>query len=466
MPLPMSWQTGVSCGNAPIQLRARMQSHIRTAVDEIGFRYLRFHGLLSDDMRIVKRNREGVIRYNWQLVDELFDFMLDAGVRPFVELGFMPGALASGDQTLFTWKCNVTLPRRVDEWTAFIEALLSHWVGRYGIDEVREWYFEVWNEPNLPNFFAGTQKDYFEFYDATARAVKRVDGKLRPGGPSSARGCWIEEFLDFCRKNNAPVDFVSTHVYADDDQFFTVDAGFQSNYLGPNYVADVVKHVYDTVQGSAYKGVPLFWTEWNSSWHPRSPWHDSVNQAAFILRTVHKVAPYVDGFSYWVLSDVYEEGFYPSAEFTSLYGLMSIHGLRKPSYFAYYCLAILGEGAEELDIDGLDDNLNGWMKERNGATDVLLYYYRDWSETASLPARALRVPLGNAARADVYRIDEAHHNIIAEWKAMGSPPNPTREQVRELHDKNAFVPSSTEEIKDDSLEITLEPGTVALVRAK
>jgi xylan 1,4-beta-xylosidase len=288
----MSWQTMVSCGNAHIELRASVQSHIRTAAEEIGFKYLRFHGILSDDMRIVTRGRDGALGYNWQLVDELCDFMLDAGVRPCVELGFMPREFASGQKTVFTWGCNVTLPRSMEEWAAFIEAIAGHWVERYGAGEVRQWYFEVWNEPNLPNFFAGTQSDYFRFYDATARAVKRVDKALRVGGPSTARGSWIQEFLAFCRDNKSPVDFVSTHVYADDDQFFTLDEGFQSKYLGSNYVADVVKHVYDQVKASAFPGIAILWTEWNSSWHPTRPWHESHNQAAFILKTVRQVSPY------------------------------------------------------------------------------------------------------------------------------------------------------------------------------
>jgi xylan 1,4-beta-xylosidase len=455
----------ISCGNSHLQLRASAQQHIRTAAAEIGFKYLRFHGILSDDMRLVGRDKNGSLRYNWQMLDELFDFMLAAKVRPFVELSFMPKALASGEQTVFSWKCNVTMPRSLDEWSQCVRTVLGHWVERYGIGEVRQWYFEVWNEPNLRDFFAGTQEDYFKLYQASASAVKQVDGAFRVGGPSSARGSWVEEFLAFCAATRTPVDFVSTHIYADDDAFFTTQPGFQSKYLGPDYIANVVKHVHEMVRGSAFPHIQIFWTEWNSSWHPDSPWRETANHGAFILRTIRKVTPYVDGFSYWVLTDVYEEGFYPNKAFTNMYGLVNLNGLRKPSYFAYHCLAILGNSAKPLDCAGLDDNLNGWRAVHRKGCDILLYYYQDWSVTLAPPSRTVTLSLTKMKRAAISRIDAANNNIIAAWNAMGAPDNPTPKQIDKLRSKNEFSPTRKVTIVKGMLNVTLQPGTVVLVRA-
>jgi len=118
------------------------------------------HGLLTDDMAVYKEDREGNPVYNYQYVDVLYDYILEIGMKPFVELGFMPGYLASGEQTIFWWKGNVTPPNNYRKWENLVRNLVQHWTDRYGEDEVRTWYFEVWNEPNLtPGFFTGTQEE-------------------------------------------------------------------------------------------------------------------------------------------------------------------------------------------------------------------------------------------------------------------------------------------------------------------
>ena len=134
--------------------------------------------------------------------------MLRCGIRPLVELGFMPDCLKSGEQTVFWWKGNVTPPANMQAWHDLIEALVRHVTARYGAKEVKEWYFEIWNEPNLPIFFTGTQADYFALYDATAAAVKAVNAAYRVGGPASAgldEGAWITEMVDHCVQSGAPI---------------------------------------------------------------------------------------------------------------------------------------------------------------------------------------------------------------------------------------------------------------------
>ena len=201
-PLPHCWEHTVGSCHAPLALRADWQAHLRVCHDELGFRYVRFHGLLSDDVGTLVRTREGLLDSFFN-ADRIFDFLLSIGMKPFVELSFMPEALASGPTTVFSYRGNVTPPRGYGQWAAFIKRLVAHWVDRYGIREVGDWFFEVWNEPNLRAFWTGTRKEYFKLYRATAGAIKEVDPSLQVGGPATARDGWIDEFIDFCETSGA-----------------------------------------------------------------------------------------------------------------------------------------------------------------------------------------------------------------------------------------------------------------------
>ena len=131
-------------------------------------------------------------------------------MKSFVELSFMPDALASGTRTVFGYEANVTPPKDYKQWATLIERLVSHCVERYGEREVGEWLFEVWNEPNLKTFWTGTQREYFKLYRHTAEAIKNVSTSFKVGGPATARSEWIEEFVNFVNETT-PADFVSTH---------------------------------------------------------------------------------------------------------------------------------------------------------------------------------------------------------------------------------------------------------------
>ena len=196
-PLPHFWEHTIGSDHAPVALRADWQRQLERCHNELGFQYVRFHGLLSDDMGTLVREKNKLL-YSFFNADQVFDFLLSIGMKPFVELSFMPEALASGNKTVFNYEANVTPPRDYKQWAALINRLVSHWVQRYGVAEVREWFFEVWNEPNLKAFWTGTQRDYFRLYRNTAEAIKEVDASLRVGGPATAKSEWIEEFVDFC----------------------------------------------------------------------------------------------------------------------------------------------------------------------------------------------------------------------------------------------------------------------------
>ena len=125
-------------------------------------------------------------------------------MRPFVELSFMPTALASGAKTVFHYRGNVTPPRDYKQWSTLIRTLVAHWVGRYGVQEVSEWFFEVWNEPNLKAFWTGTQKDYFKLYRVTADAIKTVDSHSRSAGRRRRAMDGLKNFSSSARATTCP----------------------------------------------------------------------------------------------------------------------------------------------------------------------------------------------------------------------------------------------------------------------
>jgi xylan 1,4-beta-xylosidase len=480
-PLARSWEVAVGCGDAWSILRADLQEQLRLAVEQCGFRYVRAHGILCDQLQSILRNRQGEIVYNWQLVDAVYDTLLTLGLKPFVELGFMPGALASGQQTVFFYRGNVTPPADYDAWRAYIAALVSHWRERYGAEELRSWYFEVWNEANLGGFWSSTMAEYFRLYAETVRAIKEVDPELRVGGPASTRGEWLSEMLEFCRYRGAPLDFASTHVYPDDDDFGKTDPAYTAIFAQGDYLETLVERAAHTLEGVERIGatgrLEAHWTEWNASWRPGNPIHDTTNQAAYVVRALHRVAPLVDSFAYWTVSDIFNEFPYPRSELHGGYGMQTISGLPKPVFHAYTLLHRLGD--TELPLtrgEGALDNAQGaidaWATRSDAGAQLLLSNYTPPGLAGqTLPARQVEIVLRGApprSNATLYRIDAEHANLLAAWQALGSPANPTPAQVQELRARCALVPAETPSVAggDDgalTLAIDLPPAGVAFV---
>ncbi len=337
-PLDRFFDHCVGAGRAGEMLRAQALSQLSALQEGGGFRYLRFHGLLSDDMAVCRLDEDNNVVYNWQYVDLVFDEMLARGIRPLVELGFMPDCLKSGETTIFWWKGNVTPPASMARWSDLIGALTRHVTARYGGSEVRRWYFEVWNEPNLSGFFTGTQADYFALNDATAAAIKAVDERYRVGGPATAgldEGAWIPEMIAHCAQSGVPIDFISTHSYGVEGALD--EYGRDRHWLkaAPDSVVKDVRRVRAQVKESAMPGLPVFFTEWSNSYTPRDNVHDSYVSAPFILYTLKRCEGYAESMSYWTFTDIFEEAGPGPAPFHGGFGLMNIQGLKKPTFHAY-----------------------------------------------------------------------------------------------------------------------------------
>nr|MDO8108648.1 glycoside hydrolase [Candidatus Sigynarchaeota archaeon] len=337
------WRKVVGCGNAFLLTRKDMLDHVEDAVNTIGFEYLRFHGTLSDDVGLVQHAEKDsheidVDCLNFTNIDAIYDALLDIGIKPFVELSFMPEYLASTPgSNAFKYPSNNSPPANFNAWETLIYQIVMHWKDRYGLDEIQNWYFEIWNEPDLKNFWTGTMNDYFKLYQYSARAIKSVDKQLRIGGPATSDGKWITPFLRFCHDNSVPVDFITTHAYQGNHPLRGIKA------VQNTYIHDLISRVRGEIGRTAFPFKELHVTEWGSSSNPFDEIHDTSNQAAFICNAITSVNSLVDSFSYWTVSDIFEELGLPDRAFHGGFGLISMQGIRKPSFLAFNFLKQLGD---------------------------------------------------------------------------------------------------------------------------
>jgi len=430
--LPHFWEHMVGSDHATIALRADWQRQLQRCHKELGFKYVRFHGLLSDDMGTLVRENDRLV-YSFFNADQVFDFLLSIGMKPFVELSFMPTAIASGARTVFKYAANVTPPRDYKQWATLIKKLVSHWVERYGAVEVRKWFFEVWNEPNLKSFWTGTQRDYFKLYRYTVEAIKDVDASLRVGGPATAKSQWIEEFVDFCERNRLPADFISTHQYPTDN--FERDPETEVQLFKSQ--RGIMREVAQDTKRKAC-GRPVYYTEWNSSSNPRDPFHDEPYAAAFAVATIMEAKSLVDGYSFWTFSDIFEENYFPSVPFHGGFGLLNLHGIPKPTYRAFELLHNIG--TEQLLVDGLHETVDCSVIRNDSTVTVLLTNHT--TPGHSIETEHLEIRLNNVAEpteVNIQRIDAGHANPKLLWEEMGQPEYLTEREIEQLQQASLLV---------------------------
>lgn len=458
-PLPHFWEHTVGSDHAPVALRADWQRQLRQCHDELGFRYVRFHGLLSDDMGTLVRENNKLV-YSFFNADQVFDFLLSIGMKPFVELSFMPTALASGTRTVFNYKANVTPPRDYKQWSALIQRLVDHWVQRYGLREVREWFFEVWNEPNLKSFWTGTQRDYFKLYRYSAEAIKKIDSSLRVGGPATARSEWIEDFVEFCDRNKVPADFISTHQYPTDG---LEREGNTEEQLFKSQRGIMRERAQDTCLYA--DGRPVYYTEWNSSANCRDPLHDEPYAAAFAVATILEAKGLVEGYSFWTFSDIFEEHGWQSMPFHGGFGLLTLHGIAKPAFRAFELLHQLGD--RQSLVDGLHETVDCSVIQKDSSVSIVLTNHT--TPGHSIETERLEIELANArdpVAAHIWRIDADHANPKRMWEEMGQPDSLKPKDVERLHKASRLVKEKQSiSYRDESisLKVTLPAHSVAVI---
>lgn len=462
-PFAHPWELCVGSCHAATALRADWQAQMRRCHQELGFRYVRFHGLFDDDMSVASRPLLALEPvFCFTNIDKIYDFLLSIGMKPFVELGFMPECLASGTKTLFHYKANTTPPRDYAQWSSLIVRFLEHVIARYGRDEVRSWYFEIWNEPNLGGpdspfgFWAATKEEYWKLYDVTAAAVKSVDPALRVGGPATSNNAWLPEFLQHCRESGAPVDFVSTHHYPTDVVvgYGVEDSGTFANPLDlndpekikalfarvksdPSQMEEIQKeysvfqsHLWERVERGVLTqmaqrareevgSLPLFYTEWGSLAGLPS---DGPFGASFIAKTLVDNDGLVDGYSFWAFTDVFEESAQRPEAFHGGFGLLTQHGIPKAPYRAFQLMhRIRGEKYTQSLAEGTVD-LTAFAEKDRRIVRILAVNHQSLLHPVETETVEIKVQAAESCyAAECVRIDETHANALGAWKAMGSP---------------------------------------------
>ncbi|MFI3301717.1 MAG: glycoside hydrolase [Rikenellaceae bacterium] len=485
------WSEGCGAGRANEGLRFDWMEHLAQAHRDCGFRYVRMHGLFHDDMHICHINRKGEMIYSWQYVDVLFDRMLEIGVRPFVELGFFPEEIAAkNSKTAFWWKANVSIDydKSFPMWADLVKNFTQHVVDRYGIEEVSQWYFEVWNEPNLyPSFLDGTKSDYFNLYKLAVTEIKKIDSRLRVGGPSTSnftaderysgeqtdhsksvfyqadvinkqqwKAPWMEEFLAFCAKEKLPLDFISTHPYPTD---YALDPEAGRSKSAARYIhstRDDIQWLNDILAKSKYPKAEIHLTEWSTSPSSRDRMHDELPPAAFITKVNLENIGKTNSLMYWTFTDVFEEKGGGETPFHGGFGMFNLQGIAKPSYHAYRMLNQLG--------DKMIYNTDPVCVTRNSKTGKIVAmaynYPEEFVQRVPAGGNASNYMKSSAKQLDfqitglkpnaavfVETLDNDNGNVMADYRAMGSPKSPTREQIAML--KSASWNTKKESLKAD-----------------
>jgi xylan 1,4-beta-xylosidase len=455
---PHFWEEMFGSGRAALAMRADYLRDLRAVKRITGFRYVRFHGILDDDVGVYTRDYQGDLVFNFSDVDTIYDGLLKNGVRPFVELSFMPRGIAANPDDLydFQYRPNVSPPQSYAKWAGVVRAFARHLVARYGIDEVSKWYFEVWNEPN--EVFRGgwwRQRTYFDLYDSAALALKGVSPRLKVGGPATSQGAWIQPFLQHVSAYHVPIDFVSTHAYADDDTVGLFGSSRPVPY--DNRVCLAVQRARRQIASSALANLPLYLTEWSVMGENDA--RDTSYVGPALADTIRECDGSVQMMSFWTFSDVFEEDGPSRGPFTGGFGLRAFGGIDKPSYYAFALLHRLGY--ERLVNSSKDIIVT---RTRDGGLAVALWNLVDPGIVGKLKTVRLEIH-GVPADAPVAMqlVDGQHGDALPAYRSMGSPRYPTPEQVARMNAASALQPPQITHLRGGELSVTLGPDALLLL---
>ena len=463
-PFPHFWEHMFGSCHASITLCEDWRNDLRTLKEIIDVKYVRFHGIFERNVGIYDHEDEdGNLVLNFTRLDLIYDGLLRNGVRPFVELSFMPEGLAARKVVHPFWYHPIVAPPKdPKKWYELIYKFAQHLVERYGLAEVADWFFEVWNEPNL-DFWAGkpTEQTYYELYKTTANALKAVSPLLRVGGPATAQAAWVDRFIQYCAENKVPVDFVSTHVYPNDtaQNVFGKDGTIPQSEM----VALAVRKVYDQVKASANPELPIIFSEYNAGLSEGLL--DTPYVGAWLANNIRQCSGgLVTEMSYWTFTDAFfEEGGVFKSPFCDGFGLIATGGIPKAAYYAFKALSHLGD--QQLSLN----NMSGLATRNsvNNSVVAAIWNYVAPEETGA--DRTFQIQLKGAPHtkyARVYMVDDDHGSPLKEWAAMGSRDFPTADQQAKMrrHAAETFA-AGVQVIEKDptALTLSLKPSALAVI---
>ncbi|MBR1757446.1 MAG: hypothetical protein IJ744_01795 [Lachnospiraceae bacterium] len=490
------WQYCVGSGQAKLALRSDYAEQLKFIHDELGIERVRFHGIFDDSMQAYMGlddfmplpGAKNFKNYNFHNIAVAYDHILAAGMKPWVELSFMPSRLAKSQKKVTVnadGRCG--MPKDDAAWQDFIKAFIRFLIHRYGAEEVESWNFEVWNEPNMSTFFSGSQADYFHLYEITARAVKDIDPKLLVGGPASATGAWIKEFMQFVKENEVPCDFISTHNYPGDGigevflgkiMFDAIVGGVkrlsakkngrtlegcqavmqdksEMSEMPKGQMRQIIEQIQEVVGGE----YPIYLTEWNCNAILMSPSNDTRKVAAFQVKGIDEMEGYLTGSSIWAFSDIFDEFVMIPDEFSGGFGLLTINGIPKPQFYALKLMSETGPRKYDLPYTNGEVEIAAY----EGEDEKRIFVYRQRMKQVAEPAKEYEVKIelpDGAKKVTRYRIDEDHCNPKKVWEQMGAPVEMSREEIAQIKQKSGLVNETVEaEVQDGVLTLS---GTIGV----
>lgn len=462
----------IGTGRMGLALQKAYQEQLGFVQKYIGFKHIRGHGLFTDDMAIYQqyKDAEGNIHdeYNYTYLDMVMDSYREQGLRPFLELGFMPRKMASGDQTIFYWRGNVTPPAEYERWTKMVQALLNHLMERYGEEDVVNWPIEVWNEPNLPGFWKGADmEEYFKLFKVTFYAIKEINPKFRVGGPAICGvddERWMKCFMEFCSKEKIPLDFVTRHHYTTDNPEFDGHYGYPALRDGEQEFGVLIKSREIIDSFPEFKGMEMHITEFNTSYIGNAPLHDTNQNAAYVAFLLSRMGDINESYSYWTFGDIFEEGGVPFAPFHGGFGLVANGLIPKPTFWTFKFFKDLKDVQDKGGECVYKDHNAVIVRTSDGQGYKGIIWNDSRTRTGGELEFELELPIVSEERVDASEffmikelVDEEVCNPLKVWHDMGEPRSLTGTQ-RDTLRASSYPFLSSEIVNANNTDTEAESG--------
>lgn len=491
--LNKSWKRLLAFGRASEGMREELRNQLRLVQKEIGFEYVRFHGIISDEMMVYSEDLQGNPEYNFTYVDELIDFLLKIKLKPFIELGYMPESLASEKKYIFAWKANISYPKSIKKWDKLIKVLVKHLIERYGIGEVRNWYFQICDQWS---FFNTDEQKYFEFFEETYSSVKCVDASLRIGGTFDEQ--LLEKFFIFNKSKNISLDFIGFRTYAlkpegkttsieiinkvgkiSENQLILQNSIDYCIYADENFIEKTIDRILKKAFEHKSNVKEFFITEWNTTPSQKDLLHDTCFKASFFVRNVLNNFDKLDGMAYWSFSDIFEETKASNQVFHGGLGFIGNNSIKKPIYYAYQFMNRL----EEVILRKEEDFIV--TKSKDGAIQILAFNYCHFNESSkrchskdiTLKERyhvfdergkklrfVIKGIFGDVVER-VYKLNRENGSAFDQWLGIGAPENICYDEINYIKNKSiyGYTIKNINVNGDLIINETMEPHEVFLI---
>jgi xylan 1,4-beta-xylosidase len=446
--------------------------------------YIRVHNLLTtgDGSGSLKwgstnaytEDKNGNPVYSWKILDQIFDAFHAAGIKPIVEIGFMPEALSSHPEpyrhefpkgSIYTgWAYP---PRDYAKWSELVFQFVRHLRERYGDPEVKTWLWEVWNEPDI-DYWKGTPEEFFKLYDFTADAVLRAFPEARIGGPDSTgpgnprAAEFLRQFLEHCAhqqnyatgKIGAPLLFVSFHPKGSPKwlgdhvqmgiarQLASIERGFQIVESFPEWRQTPIVLGESDPEGCA---------ACSAQENPQNAYRNGELYASYTAETLHRIYALASSERVNFLGAVTWSFEFEDQPYFAGFRELASNGLDKPVLNAFRMFGMLGDERVQVTSSGAlqtDDvvangvrarpDINAIATRTDRGIQILIWNYHD--DDVPAPAAPIELtiegimPETKRALGEHFRIDATHSNAFTAWKNMGSPQTPTAVQYEQLQD--------------------------------